>query len=115
MTGLHWKFEINISVIISIIVLGGGMWIGFTKVVTRVEVQAVEVSNLRSTVEALQSRVQSADTLAEAKVAGVEQRTRTMEIGYAGMSSDIRNILIGQNDMKAVIDRLAAQPARGLK
>ena len=115
MTGLNWKFEVNLSHILTLLVLGGGMWAGFNNIVTRVEVQSVQMQNLQGQLTGLQSQVRADTTLVDAKVAAVEGRTRAMEIGYAGMSSDIRNILIGQRDVKDAVERLGAQSARGLK
>lgn len=60
------QFNLNtIVLILSAMSLGGGMWMGFNNVVTQVEVQAVQL-------RALQSRVETSDSVADAKVAGIE-------------------------------------------
>lgn len=67
--------------------------------------QAVQVQQGRQ-LEALELEV-------TATTAQTESRVRSLEIQQAGQSSDLRNIQVGINEIKAALDRLSDQ--RGLK
>ena len=107
MTVMGEKIQINLNTIVLILTALGlsmGMVAGFNNVITKVELQGAEMVTLRGSVASLQGQVRATEALAEAKIAGVEARTRSMEIGYAGMSSDVRNILVALGEIKSSLN-----------
>lgn len=103
MMAIQYDNKFTLGNIITIGTMIAGLAIGYANI------QAQQVSDARR-LEDLETRVQDAIDTQLSHEREFEARLRSVEVAQASQSSDLRNLLIGVNEIKVSLDRLTREP-----
>lgn len=100
---MQFENKITLGNILTIVALFIGLAAGYSNLESRLSAQAEKVA-------AMDQVIRERIVLAESRAANTDTRMRAVEVMQASQTSDLRNIQVGINDIKATLERLGDKP-----